>query len=159
MTTPSQRKDELNCPASGATHSAQPYTQPDQATHNGSPHGNEGDFHEESSLSSVVSGYTQAASEVLTLAELESRVAVHAAVRSFGLMCAISVLCVTAWITLIASLSVWVWQAGVALPVVLLLGFGVFASSAAVLFVLLINTAKRITLRNTLAAVTGSPKV
>jgi hypothetical protein len=156
MTTPSHPTDSNPHPNMGEGADSGPH-QPNYSStsHTERPHEHEGDGHADISISDVVKRYTQTASEVLTLAELESRVAVQATIRSFGLMCAISVLGVSAWITLIASLSVWVWQAGVSLPVVLFLGCVVFSASAWGLLVALKVTAQKISLKNTIEVVTG----
>ncbi|MDO6467493.1 hypothetical protein [Neptunomonas phycophila] len=106
---------------------------------------------EGSSLSDVVTAYTSWGTEVLNLAQLEAKLVVRSAMRMLALACSISILLVSAWILGIASLSVWIWQAGVSLPAVLLMTAVVLLCSAFVLWRWFLKTSTHLSFNNTLS--------
>jgi len=108
----------------------------------------------EGSLSGVANAYVDWAVEVLSLAQLEAKLVVRSAMRMLAIVCSISILLVSAWILVIASLSVWIWQAGLPLPAVLLLTACAFAVSAFVLWRWFLRTSKHLSFANTLHQLT-----
>jgi hypothetical protein len=160
MTTPSTRAHDTTRSTNRAGLGADPLNETSEKLDvPKSSQGCEGDALGDISLSNVMGEYKDAALDMMRLAELESRVAVQSAIRSVGLICAISVLSVTAWITLIASLSVWVWQAGFSLPVVLLTVSLLFTLSACLLYVAFKRTVVRVSLANTVEVLFGTSQL